>query len=386
MVALVMLCQGCSSFLPDSGPSAGQIDDAGQNSKKTDIQVVDLTPVIEQRLHQAQELQLFSDVFAAPASPTDVVNPGDAVEVSLWEAPPATLFSSSSLGGGMSALPGLALAPATSQNTVLPAQVISSDGTIEIPFVGRLVVAGKTPREIEGAIVQHLQGKAHEPQALVRIVNNATANVTVVGEATNSIRMPLTPKRERLLDALAAAGGSRQPSDKISVQLTRGKTVDVLPLDNIIRDPLQDIQLESGDVITLLYQPFSFTAMGGTGKSDDIPFEAKGINLAQALARAGGLNDSRANAKGVFVFRFEPEQGLGWSSPHFVTPDGRVPVIYRVDLSDPSSFFLVQNFWIKNKDVVYVANAPAVEIEKFINLIAPITAPFINGAANGSGI
>jgi polysaccharide biosynthesis/export protein len=381
--AILLLCSGCASFLPDSGPSAGQISDVQQNSKAADIQVIDVTPQLTQELLASQHQELFSDVFGESYAPTDVVNAGDSLQLSIWEAPPATLFGPSSGAQGEAAGAGES---STAQALDLPEQVISSDGTVEVPFVGRLVVAGKTPREIEEMVVRSLKGKAHEPQVLVRIAHNATADVTVVGEVTSSTRMPLTPKRERLLDALAAANGSKQPSDKLSVRLTRGKIVDDLPLETIIRDPRQDVELKPGDIVSVLYQPYSFTVLGATIRNDEVYFEAKGISLSQALGRANGINDSRANAKGVFVFRFVPEAALNWSSPHFITPDGRVPVIYRIDLTEPSSFFALQNFSIKDKDIVYIANAPSVEIQKFIDLIAPITAPFLNGAANGAGV
>lgn len=359
---------------------------ADQKQNGRDIQVVDVDGLVTQRLLQNEQQQLFSDVFKAPSEPTDLVGAGDSISVSIWEAPPATLFGSTgdTVGGSSEQV---SLAPQTSHDSDLPDQVVSSDGTAEIPFVGRMIVAGKTPRQIEAEIAGQLQGKAHQPQVLVRLTHNATANVTVVGDVTSSTRMPLTPKRERVLDALAAAGGTKDPINKVSVQLTRGDTIAVLPLDKIIRDPKQDVELRSGDVMTVLFQPFSFTVLGAIGKNDEIDFEAKGITLSQALGRAAGLNDERANAKGVFVFRFEPESALDWSSsPHFITPDGRVPVIYRVDLTDPASFFVVRNFPIKDKDIVYVANAPSVEIRKFIDLIAPITAPFLNGAAVNSGL
>jgi polysaccharide export outer membrane protein len=51
------------------------------------------------------------------------------------------------------------------------------------------------------------------------------------------------------------------------------------------------------------------------------------------------------------------------------TPEGKVPVVYRVDLKDPRAFLVAQNFPMKNKDVVYVANAPAAELQKFLNIL-----------------
>jgi len=247
--------------------------------------------------------------------------------------------------------------------------MISVEGTIYVPFAGEIDVAGKTPQEIESLITTKLHGKANRPQVLVRLLANNTAYVTVVGEVTNSVRMPLSPHGEHLLDALAAAGGTRQPADKITVQVTRGETVQSLPLDTVIRDPLQNILLQPGDVITALYQPLSFTALGATGKSDEINFESKGISLAQALARVGGVIDSRANAEGVFIFRLEATDGQDEIAAQPVSLHGKVPVIYRINLKDTKTFFVAQSFQMRNRDVLYVANAPSAELQKFLNLL-----------------
>jgi len=187
--------------------------------------------------------------------------------------------------------------------------------------------------------------------------------------------MPLTPKGERLLDALAAGGGVRHPVSRMAIQLTRDNVTVTMPLDAIIRDPKQNIMLKPGDVVTALFQPKSFSVLGATGKNDEIPLEAQGITLAQALARAGGLIDNRADARGVFVFRFEDPNLVG-AQPGVESPvEGAVPVVYQIDLRDPASFFITQNFPVQDRDVIYVSNSPATEFEKFLRLVVSVAAP-----------
>jgi polysaccharide biosynthesis/export protein len=151
-----------------------------------------------------------------------------------------------------------------------------------------------------------------------------------------------------------------------------------MPLEAVIRDPLQNVQLQPGDVVTVLFQPLSFTALGATGRNEEIPFEATGLTLAQALGRTGGLNDNRADAQGIFIFRLEAQDALAWPrQPVATTPEGKVPVVYRLDLKNPGSFFVAQGFAIKDKDVLYVSNAPAAELQKFLNLITSVVYPAI---------
>ena len=373
-LTLSVVLAGCSTYptwLPSAGPSTEQIRQAPVVNNSSGIQIVDVTDSVARKLLASQKLSLFSEIFAPSVQPGYVIGAGDVVEVSVWEAPPAALFGS----GAIDPRSG----PSTTRVTALPEQMVNSDGLINVPFAGQITAAGRNPQQIEAVITQRLKGKANQPQVLVRVIRNNTANVTIVGEVTTSTRMPLSARGERLLDALAAAGGTRQPINKMTLQLTRGSQVQALPLDTIIRDPKQNIVLMPGDVVTSLFQPLSFTVLGATGKNEEVNFEAQGISLAQALARAGGLQDARADAQGVFIFRLESPAAMELNGKAVTTtPEGKIPVIYRVNLKDPATFFVAQSFPVQNRDVLFVSNAPAAELQKFLNIVVSAIYPVIN--------
>ena len=132
--------------------------------------------------------------------------------------------------------------------------------------------------------------------------------------------------------------------------------------------------LRPGDVLTAVAQPLSFTALGATGKNEEIQFEAKGITLAQALARSGGLIDLRASNRGVYVFRFEAGRSGG----------AQQPVIYHVDLSEAASFFIAKTFPISDGDVLYVSSAKGAELQKFVNILSSVAFPTLSAAATAS--
>lgn len=363
VIGCLCLVSGCSS-LPSSGASKNEVV-GSTGDDGLPVRIVEVDDTVARRTFAANKRVQFADVFESDRRSVYVVGAGDVVEVSIWEAPPATLFGSTALDPRLGA--------ATTRVTTFPEQMVSHEGSINIPFAGTIPAASKSPQQIEAEIARRLHGKANQPQVLVRVTRNATSNVTVVGEVAQSVRMPLTAKGERLLDAVAAAGGMRQPVGKMTIQVTRGDVVQAMALDAVIQDPKQNIVLHPGDVVTALYQPLSFTALGATGKNEEVFFEAQGITLAQALARAGGLQDLRADARGVFIFRYEEPLVLGVASENPpLTPDGKVPVIYRVDLKDPRSFFVAQGFPIRNKDVLYVSNAPAAELQKFMNILTSV--------------
>jgi polysaccharide biosynthesis/export protein len=372
---LTVTLAGCAGFLPSSGPSRAEISRASKVGAAA-IQVVDVDDAVTRRLLEQRNGRLFSDALHVEPIVARPIGPGDMLEVSIWEADPATLFATSSIQ-----LPGQI---ATSHATVLPDQMVDDQGFISVPFAGRIPAAGKSLQDIEQEVVQRLTGKANQPQVIVRLTHNMSANATVVGDVTNSIRVPLVPGNDRLLDALAAAGGVKEPVNKMTIQVTRANSVYSLPLETIIKNPPQNVTLLPGDVVTALFQPYSFMALGATGKNEEVNFETQGISVAQALARAGGLLDERSNARGVFIFRFEPQAALDWPrQPVKATPDGKVPVVFRIDLSNPSSFFTIQSFPIENRDVLYVSNSPVTEMQKFLNLLFTVAYPVLTAKQLG---
>lgn len=368
-LGLLLTLPGCATFpdwLSASGASREQVQEKRDTGRIEGIQLVDVNDALARKLAESKKLGQFVDVFPSNGTNNYLIGPGDIVEVSVWEAPPAMLFG------------GLVLDPkagaTTTRVVTFPEQMVTPNGMITMPFAGWISVKGRTTQEIETDIVKRLTGKANQPQVLVRVIKNNTSNVTVVGEVNTSTLMPLTPKGERLLDALAAGGGMKQPVNRMAVQLSRENVTATMPLDSIIRDPKQNILLKPGDVVTALFQPQSFSVLGATGKNEEIPFEAQGISLAQALARSGGLNDSRADARGVFVFRFEDAK-LVEKKDVLKAINGTLPVVYQIDLRDPASFFVTQNFPVQNRDVIYVSNSPEAEFNKFLRLVVSVAVP-----------
>jgi polysaccharide biosynthesis/export protein len=370
-----MALSGCFSFIPTVGPTRHRIATAHYYANASSIQFINVDDAITTKLAGQRQLHLFSESISTPRPAARLMGPGDMLEITIWEAAPATLFGAP--------VPGVTGIP-TSRPTALPDQPIDDDGTIYVPFAGRVPAAGKTLQDISADIVSRLEKKANQPQVFVRLTKNAASSATIVGEVNMSMRVPLVPGSERLLDAIAAAGGVKDPINKTTIQLTRAENVYSLPLETIIEDPRQDITLMPGDVVTALFQPYSFTALGASGTNTEVTFETQGISLAQAIARSGGLIDSRSNARGVFLFRFEAKSALDWPrQPVKTTAAGLVPTVYRFDMTDPESLFLIQNFPIEDRDVLYVSNAPITEIQKFLNVLFSVAYPIL--AAKSAG-
>lgn len=357
---------GACTTLGAAGPSSGQVRKAeGADFGNTQVALIDLDPVSYKRVAAFEKSLGLVQRLGEGSAGEVLIGPGDVLDIAMWEAPPAVLFG----GGGV--IPGL---DAGAQNRAVVQQVVDGSGRISVPFAGLIEAGGRTPAAIERAIVDRLTGRANDPQVSVRLSLNDSRNVTVLGEVAASRRVPLGPRGERLLDIIASAGGPRAPVHQTTVQVSRGGASATMALEAIIAQPSQNIRMRPEDVVTVLHQPYSFIAMGAVANSAEIPFEGRGISLAQALARVGGLRDNQANIRGVFVFRLEQPEALDpmRSAATQALEDGRVPVIYRLNLSDARGFFMAQEFQIRDQDVVYVSTAPGAELREFLSTVTSL--------------
>jgi polysaccharide export outer membrane protein len=369
LLGLFLSLGGCTSYLPHSGPSAGNVEAAPQNASLHGIELVKVNYAVANQLRTELQQTQFPSYFSGPQDNEHHVAPGDVLDVFIWEAPPAMLFTSQTAST-------VGLTISGTNMTTLPAQTINNAGDINVPFAGMLHVSGLTLSQAAALITSRLRGKANQPQVLVELASNNTQDVTVVGNVAHSTEVPIDPGGIRLLRALALAGGVVQPVEETSIQLSRDGHVAMLPLETILNNPDENIQLQAGDVVTAFNKPFSFTVLGATGRNDEINFKANGISVAQALALAGGPNDNLANATGVFLFRFESPAALSWPVPPSTLVQGKVPTIFQFDLNNPATFFAAQTFPMQDHDLLYVSNAGIVPVQKVLSIVAQIVYPF----------
>jgi polysaccharide export outer membrane protein len=194
-------------------------------------------------------------------------------------------------------------------------------------------------------------------------------------------RVPLSPGGDRLLQIIAAAGGAKAPVHETFVRLSRNGTTATIALEQLVADPAEDLYAQPGDVVTLLRTPQTFSVFGATGRNAEIAFDARNITLAEALAKSQGLRDDLAKPEGVFLFRYEPNSVLqALDQPIAGDARGGVsPVVYRFDLRDGKTYSLAQQFPVRDKDVIFVADAPAAQVYKFFTALNQVTGPIVTG-------
>lgn len=389
---LPLALTGCDSFLSQSGPRRGRvIDDAARRvpdsppSQQGDYTLVPLDAGTVAALGGDDAVPRFGPAVTDVAASGGILGVGDVLAITVFEAAAGGLFIPSEPG------------TRTGNYVTLPQQQVGSDGRISVPFAGQIRAAGLNTSAVEREIDGRLAARALDPQALVTVVDRHAGSISVTGEVGSAAHFSLDPGGERVLGAIARAGGPRYPAYEVTVTLQRGGQTERALLSEVMTDPVQNIALRPGDGIYLAHTPRYFLVFGATGPGQSIglvnrrfSFDDSRLTLADALAKAGGLEDDRANAQAIFVYRFVPPppgtrtaadapvvqaaSGAPLTARPIGTGIGGVqatPTIYMLDLTKPDGYFRANQFRMHNADTLFVSNSPSTDLGKFLALVLP---------------
>jgi len=368
-LAIVAILGGCST-LPRDGPSGASVN-AGATTASAlgSYALVPLTFEATERMKQVPP-QFFGSLAAGSSDqPADVIGEGDTLAISIFD-PSGALFGGTLGSGSSSSRTNTTL---SGGNQALPGATVDRSGSVTIPFGGQVRVQGLTSTQAAAAIRRALVGKVANPQVLVSIAGNASNTVNVLGDVRQPGRAPLGVNSDRILDVIAAAGGSARTTDDLTISIQREGRTYTAPLSAVTTEFGENVRLQRGDVVNVQYKPRRFSTFGGLNAVAQVDMPAGPVTLTGALSKVGGLNTNTANARRVLIFRFErPEvaQALGINQP--ATPRG-VPVVYELDFSDAANVFAATNMDVMPEDVIYVPLAGAAEMRKFFEVVQSLT-------------
>lgn len=366
LVSVTGLLGGCAS-LPSNGPTVPAIrNSANSNQNTLDFKIVDITPQNATIAPERNDLGLLQleAMSTMPLPPhSDQIRKGDDLTISVYEVG-VTLFN-----GTSSVVETTDVRSPTAGAQTMSAHV-RDDGTITLPYIGVLRADDADTAELEQRIRERLRPLSQSPQVQVAIAKSVQNAAYLSGAITKPGRVPLTAARERLLDVVAIAGGAQSTTSgadslDLDVHLVRGDKAVSVRLGDLRAEDMANLVIMPGDRIELRRAARSFTVFGATDHVAQIPFSAEKVSLAEALARAYGPSDARANARGVYLFRFERDSAGKM----------KMPVVYHIDMMKPQSYFLAQMFEMQDKDVILFANSRASLAQKLAAMLGNLFSP-----------
>jgi polysaccharide export outer membrane protein len=375
LFTLALLGAGGCTFFPVAGPTSADIYNG--TSPTVPYALIKLTPETIDIL-AAYEPKGLAGAFTDRRPSADITfGIGDVVSVTIFEAAAGGLYIPLEAG----VRPG--------NFVTIPDQMVDSNGHITIPFAGLINVVGRTSVQVQDDIVNKIKNRAIEPQVVVTLAQQRTSLISVVGAVNLPLRfaVPASGAGDRVLDAITRAGGITGPGYDSWVMLERGGRRATVPFENLVMNSKNNIYILPGDRIYVYAEPQKFIAFGATGggvgaAQGEFPFGAWRINLAEGVAKAGGLGDLTADPGAVFLYRQEPRevaQLLGADMARFGGP--LVPVVFSISFRDPGGYFLATRLQMRNDDIIFVANAQSVDVSKFLTFVGLVTTTAIGTAA-----
>jgi polysaccharide export outer membrane protein len=131
---------------------------------------------------------------------------------------------------------------------------IEADGSIDFPFLGRLEVAGSTPREVADVIADGLRERQilREPQVTVFVAESNSLRITVMGAVARPGTFPVVPGMTAV-QAVSMAGGFTALASQNDTVLTRREGEQVrrypVPMRRISDGREPDVEVRGGDII-----------------------------------------------------------------------------------------------------------------------------------------
>jgi len=335
---------------PSAGPTAQQIF-AGSVMREGDAFIISVGNTVNRTLN-VPEARGFSDALRrGQVIGSDSIRIGDTITVTVFENVPEGLMTSAETRGAR-----------------LETLQVDSQGFVYVPFAGRIRAAGQTPEGLRATIARQLDEQTPDPQVYISREVGDGATVSVIGRVGTQGVYPIERATGRLTAMLARAGGVAIPTEQAFVTVARGAHRDRISLDDLIRHPGMDIALRGGDRIYVEQDQRRFAVLGATGTQTLLTFESPTLSAIEALARVGGLDPTRADPTGVFVFRNETEavsrRLLGRQD---LIGDQRM--VYVIDLTAPTGMFQARDFQIRDGDTIYVTEAAAVRWNRQISTL-----------------
>lgn len=288
-----------------------------------------------------------------------VIGPGDTLGISIV----------SSNSTGFVDATGNSLNPISTAS--LPSQEVSSDGTVSIPPLGRLLAKGKTVQSFEEFASNQLGQVLVDPTVLVQLLDRKSARVTVTGKVGAPGTVSLSTTESRLIDMITAAGGPGTRSEDLEVTLVRGGRRATITMDELYDNRSYNIVALPGDIISIESRNRQITMLGASASNSTVEFDKSNVSLAEAMGEFGGLGP-RSKPEGVYVYRETPRATLaelGVDVTGFSTTV--VPTIYSFDFTEPTVFFTAKVFEMADGDILYVSENLLSEVNTLITALSP---------------
>ena len=226
-------------------------------------------------------------------------------------------------------------------------------GEIEFPYLGRYNISGFTTSEAKELLKSALSDLYVDPEIFLSVSSFKSNKAFISGSFGGSISDASSIKTTMInlddvpitvLQALNQAGVSfSEASPNPFLILNRDKKNHIVDLGIITNNANPNIYVKNNDFLYLPSQGVQKVYLTGAVNSSSILSYASTMTLSEALLESS-LDKASANLEEIYVLRVNQ------------TVNNKLyGVAYKVDLKSPTSLMLADNFYLLDKDIIFVS-------------------------------
>jgi polysaccharide export outer membrane protein len=341
LMPLCLLSTACA--LPRVGALSSEIE---RSTAAGGVAVVPIDEAFALGNRTRSHAALPPEIRLLPPMAIDRITAGDQLGITIFEGSSPTVPSA--IGGRLE----------------LSRVDVAGDGTIGVPFAGNMMVGGKPVDLVRQEIETRLRRKLYDPQVQIRLLESTAKSVSVVGFVRKGGSFALTSGLTRLTDLIGAAGVEAEWPEQVTIELRRDGNAYPLNLKSLLSNPLDNVALRPGDVISVQRNTGFVTLMGAVATPSRIAIAGENYSVLDALAEARGLDGRNADPSGIYLFPAADRSAQG----------GRV-VVYSIDIRDPKQVMLARQLRLVDGDLVYVSTASFAQTAKVLDSISRALLP-----------
>lgn len=294
---------------------------------------------------------------------SSVIQTGDVLTIVVWDNQDNSLLS------------GI-----ESKQTVLPPMTVSASGKIFMPYVGDVHVRGLSQPAARNKLQRSLEDISPSAQVQLSVEPGRNNSVDMVSGVGAPGRYALENRNTKILTALALGGGIKESLRHPLVRLQRGGHTYETRADALLSDATRNVRLRGGDQISVVEDDRTFNVLGAASKESVIYFQKEEMTAMEALSEMGGLNDDRADPKGILILREYTPEDL---KPGMEGPDMQ-QVVFTIDLTSADGLFAARQFKIHPQDTLLATESPVASARTILSLFGTVVGvgATVNNLAN----
>jgi len=294
---------------------------------------------------------------------TQIIQPGDTLSIQVWDSNENSLLT----------------AP-QQRVTQLQGMKVAKDGTIFMPYLGKVSVRNMTPDRAREELQKSLETIVPSAQVQLAMEEGRNNSVDLVSGVAQPGTYPMPDRNYTVMGLISAGGGIGLNINNPQIRLARGNRIYGTSVEKLLNNPQMDTLLRGGDRVFVEEDERYFLSFGATNTESLHTFTKDEMSAMEAISVTGGLQDNAADAKGILILREYPISAIA--------PGVRGPrqqrVVFTLDLTTAEGLFSARQFKINPQDLIIATEAQINDAVTVASLVGNFVGVFNSASRIGN--